>query len=444
MDIDTLLRSLACEDLPPEVQARAGMCLLDLTAIAVGGAQLPMARLIADHAHGQFGGPCPLLLDGRGASPAGVALAAGMTVDALDGHDGYNPAKGHAGCGVFAALLAYAQATGRMDGPAFLAALVAGYEAACRIAVVQHASVPDYHTSGSWVAVACAGLGARYLGLGGTALRHAMGIAEYHGPRSQMMRVIDHPTMLKDGSGWGAMAGVSAAYLAQAGFTGAPALTVEAAAGAFDDLGQRWLILEQYFKPYPVCRWAHAPVEAGLALRRAHGLSPAQIRAVQVETFHESVRLAKAEPATTEEAQYSTSYPLAVALVRGRITPQDVDGPALLDPEIRRLAQATTLLEHEKANAAFPGTRLARVTLTLADGRHLRSDWHRPRWDGDSPPSEAEIRGKYREIAEPALGRARAGALEATVRNLPRDGLAPYLALMSQPISRRTKPASPE
>ena len=54
-----------------------------------------------------------------------------------------------------------------------------------------------------------------------------MGIAEYHGPRSQMMRCIDYPTMLKDGSGFGAMAGVSAAFLAKDGFTGAPALTIE-------------------------------------------------------------------------------------------------------------------------------------------------------------------------------------------------------------------------
>jgi len=39
--------------------------------------------------------------------------------------------------------------------------------------------------------------------------------------------VINSPTMVKDGSRWGAMAGVSVAYLAANGFTGAPAFTVE-------------------------------------------------------------------------------------------------------------------------------------------------------------------------------------------------------------------------
>jgi len=32
-----------------------------------------------------------------------------MTIDALDGHDGFNPAKGHAGCGVLPALYGLTQ-----------------------------------------------------------------------------------------------------------------------------------------------------------------------------------------------------------------------------------------------------------------------------------------------------------------------------------------------
>jgi hypothetical protein len=37
------------------------------------------------------------------------------------------------------------------------------------------------------------------MGLDRRVTREALGIAEYHGPRSQMMRCIDHPTMVKDG-----------------------------------------------------------------------------------------------------------------------------------------------------------------------------------------------------------------------------------------------------
>src|SRR4029078_8036035 len=101
-------------------------------------------------------------------------------------------------------------------------------------------------------AVSAPGLRARRMGLDRARTREALGIAEYHGPRSQMMRCIDHPAMVKDGSGRGALGGVSAAYLASDGFTGAPAVVIEAdRSGIWDDLGERWYILEQYFKPYP-------------------------------------------------------------------------------------------------------------------------------------------------------------------------------------------------
>src|SRR5437764_1406593 len=80
--------------------------------------------------------------------------------------------------------------------------------------------------------------------------------------------------------------GVCAALLAQAGFTGAPALTVEsgAARDTWGDLGTRWRIREQYFKPHPVCRWAQPAIEAALALRRAHAMAPAGIDRVRIET----------------------------------------------------------------------------------------------------------------------------------------------------------------
>jgi hypothetical protein len=75
-------------------------------------------------------------------------------------------------------------------------------------------------------------IGAHLMGLDREATRHTLGIAEFHGPRSPMMRRIDHPTMLKDGSAWGALSGVTAAPLAANDFTGTPAVLVENAAEA--------------------------------------------------------------------------------------------------------------------------------------------------------------------------------------------------------------------
>ncbi|MEM6987026.1 MAG: MmgE/PrpD family protein, partial [Pseudomonadota bacterium] len=324
------------DELPSDVQHAARRCLLDLLGVAASGSTTALSHLIRRHALAHFAAPSTapsarLLVDGRRASAAGAALAGGMTIDSVDAHDGYNPAKGHAGCGVLPAWLALLDSTGDPTESEFMVGLVVGYELACRTATALHASAPDYHTSGAWVSVAAAALGARALGLNREQSRHAIGIAEYHGPRSQMMRCIDHPTMLKDGSGWGAMAGVSAAFLAADGFSGAPALTVESpeVAGHWADLGSCWRITEQYFKPYPVCRWAQPGISAALALRAQHGIEVDDIAAVRIHTFHESARLHTAAPTNTEQAQYSLPFPVAVALVHGRVGVEHIDGQGL-------------------------------------------------------------------------------------------------------------------
>jgi len=422
-------------DIPAHVRAQSELNLLDLIGVGIGGATTRASQITRSFSHAQLGGALPMLFDGRGASPAGLALAGAATIDALDGHDGYNPAKGHIGCAVFAAAMAFALDRANMDGPEFLTAIILGYELGARLATALHATVPDYHTSGAWVAVACAALGARALKLDHTATRHALGIAEYHGPRSQMMRCIDHPTMVKDGSGWGAMAGVSAAYLAQAGFTGAPALTVEQAPQYWADLGDRWKTCEQYYKPYPVCRWAQAPIEGVLTLRRQNGACAQDVARIEVETFHESVRLDMREPTGTDGAQYSTSFPCAVAMARGQVTAADISDDALQDPEILRLSRSMVMMESDRANAAFPQTRLARVRLVLHNGNILQGDWLEPRWDATAPPSEEELRAKFHALATPVAGGETTKRIEAAIHNLATDGLAPLVALICQPIS---------
>ena len=223
------------DDAPAQARDRAKDCLMDLCGIGLGGARTKLSRIICDHARQEFRGDMPLMFAPGLASPLGVALAGGMTIDALDGHDGFNPAKGHIGCALLPGLTALAPAD--CDGRAFLEAVILGYELGSRLGPQLHDDAPDYHTSGAWMAIAVALAGGRLMGLGADALRHAAGIAEFHGPRSQMMRVIDTPSMLKDGSGWGAMAGVSAAKLAASGFTGAPALTLSGSCG-----GKIWAI----------------------------------------------------------------------------------------------------------------------------------------------------------------------------------------------------------
>lgn len=394
------------EDLPAAAIHEATRCLVDTIGVAVGGSQTDLSRIIHNHAARQFGGDqATLWQDGRRVSAAGAALANGMTTDALDAHDGHKLTKGHVGCGVIPGLVAMMQAEGGSDPKELLTSIVIGYEIGTRAGIALHASACDYHTSGAWISLATAALGARQIGLTKTQTREAVGIAEYHGPRSQMMRCIDAPTMVKDGSGWGAMAGVSAAYLAKDGFTGAPAITMENPdlAGIWADLGQNWHVTQQYIKLYPVCRWAQPAAEGVLALVRDHDISADQVARIKVETFHEAKRL-NAIPTNTEQAQYSLPFAAATALVRGTIGVQEVTQNGLEDPQIMVMAKQVDISETETFNTAFPARRFARVHLHLKDGRVLSSKATEAQGDPENKVSDAVIWSKFQNLTAPVLG----------------------------------------
>jgi 2-methylcitrate dehydratase PrpD len=435
--IQGFLHDLRFDDLPREVRRQTMRCLADLIATAAAGSRTRLSRLIHEHARLHFFAPNDAprarpLLGGELISPGGAALAGGMTIDAIDAHDGHRLTKGHVGCALLPALAAVLEATGRnCSGREFLALLAAGYEIGTRAGIALHATAADYHSSGAWNAVNCAALGAFLLGADSDQMEHAIGIAEYHGPRSQMMRVVDHPTMLKDGSGWGAMAGVSAAYLAMEGFTGAPALTVTGPAvrKVWADLGQRWLILDQYFKPYPCCRWAHPGIDGALAIRRRHAPDPDQIAAVEVHTFHQATRLSQGVPANTEQAQYGVSFPIAAALAHGTLDVPQVSDAGLSDPDVLGLSARISLLRDPEYDARFPAERWARVTVTLRDGSVLESGPHTALGDPDKPMSDAALDDKYAMLTQPAWGKEKSRRVKAAIEKLdsPDNSLAQLL-----------------
>jgi len=441
---DFVLRT-SYDQIPRSTQERAKDLVLDLIGVSAGAQAIDASRIARETAVRVFNaGPgaarARLLFDGRTASRAGAAYAGATQIDALDAHDGFSMAKGHAGCGLLPALLAFTDGRRDVSGADFLAAMIIGYEVASRAGVALHGTVSDYHTSGAWVALAAAALGIRVLGGQGAVLRQAIGIAEYHGPRSQMMREIDNPTMLHDGSGWGSMVGVTSAELALSGFEGAPALTVEAeeAGPYWQDLGVEWLTERQNIKIYPVCRWAHAPIRGALRLREEHGLTVQDIARIEISAFHEAIRLAREVPTSTSKAQYSIDYPVAAALACGQLGPREVAGETFDHAGIAALMAVTEVSECDECNARFPQDRLGRTVITTKDGRRLDSGIVRAPGEPVEPVDRDGIVRKFKAYAAPAIGADRADAIEAAVMELDygEGGLARLEELIYAPASR--------
>ncbi|NKB51090.1 MAG: MmgE/PrpD family protein [Rhizobiaceae bacterium] len=437
---------LPADKIPQDVLSAAALLLVDTIGVAAGAAHLQAGTIAREMALELFQSDkesqVPMMFDGRLVSKAGAAFAGATQIDNLDAHDGYNPTKGHIGCAVVPALFAFAHRVPELTGRDSLAAFVIAYEIATRAAIALHSTVSDYHTSGAWNALGVGAMGCRLNGSSAMQLRHALGIAEFHGPRSQMMREIATPTMLHDGSGMGALVGVMASQMAMRGFEGAPAITVEACgvADIWADLGTNWTVPLNYIKPYPICRWAHAAIDAVQILQAEENFDAKDIRQIKVKTFGEAARLFPGMPDTTSKAQYSLAFAVAKMVQFGRIGVEHITGDALADNQTADILSRIVIEEDARHNRRFPESRWSDLTIELTNGRVLKSGDVHARGGPESPMDLSEIEQKFHGLCRASISAARASAIWETGLKLTepnalfRELLAEVTPMVDRPV----------
>ena len=433
-------RTVRWEDLPADVRSQAIRCLLDLCGAAVAGSRTKVAQSVTTYALYAHGiGPSIIIGTGAGSTPVGAALANGFAASALDIDDGYRPVKGHPGAVVFPAVLAAAEEA-KSSGVEFLTALVVGYEVAMRAGRILHSLYDFYHGSGAWAPVGAAAGVARLLDCGVEQAWHALGIAEFHAAMTPEMRSVDHPSMLKDGIGWGAMAGIASGQLATRGFTGIPALFDAGDAGPHltESLGDEYLILDLYFKPYACCRWAQPAIEGALSAARQIGAAAAEVAKVRVHTFEAATHLRTVAPRTTEEAQFSLPWPIACALIDGVVGPEQVTGESLADPARRELAARVEVVADAELERAFPEQALAWVEIETTEGGRARSKVLAAQGDAGTRFNDTELIKKFRDLTEPVLGSDRAKKLASAIERLPEASNLDEITGLLRPVASST------
>lgn len=388
----------------------------DLTAASIPGADLPAARVSAGWARATFApGASTLLATGEKTSAAGAAFANGVLSDTLALNDGHVLAKGHPGANVIPATLAFAEEIGAST-TRFLTAVVFGYEIAVRAAVELHRRMPLYRGAGAWGGISAAAALCHLADASDEIFARAIGLAEYHAPYTPLLRSLHRPAMTKDAIGWGAMEGVMSFELARSGFT---ALESEfLASGAMDDLGDRWLCLEGYVKPFPVIRLAQPALKAALMLRERHRIRPDDVRRVTIRTFANAAGLPKLIPANPDEAQYGLVWPVAYALAHGRY---DVKATTedLADEAAARLFPRIDVAVHQDYDALYPARRFADVTVETLSGETHASGPVEPDGEASDPAWEGYVDEKFRRSV-PGID---ALPLDEPVRDVSLDGL---------------------
>lgn len=426
-DAVEFVRSATLQHAPLAVERQVRMRVLDTLAAMTAGYRQDGIDIVREYAKNRFGdenGTTAVLLDGSGTKlhVEGATLANATAANGLDIDDGHREVKGHPAAVVVPPALAVAESQDATIND-FLEAVYVGYEIGVRAGLAIHEIDGVYTGTGSWGALGAAASIARLKGFSHEQTAHALGISEYHAPRTPIMRGVERPGMTKDGIGWGAYVGIVSAHLAESGFTGSGTVFDETGVTATATFGDTYHVTEGYLKPYPCCRWAQPGVEAVLALTASGDFDSTAVEAVRIHTFEEATHLHTRAPESPEEAQYSYPFPVAAALARGRFTQAEHAPDALTDPEILGLSESVELQTDDALNDRFPQECLARVELDAEDGRHV-SDVTRPPGARTQPLSDDARREKARRLVSPTLP---ASVIQTIERRLRGDASATEL-----------------
>jgi len=291
--------------------------------------------------------------------------------------DTYEPGTMHAGSPVVAAALALSERHG-VDGKVFLAAVLAGYEVASRVAAAVSPShyAAGFHNTGTCTVFGAAAAACRILGLDGQAMVEALGLA---GATAGGLRQHQIDGSMFDSAFHGARAAQSGVMVAQLGGegVGGPAAILEGPMGfcavmaakrdlsrLTQGLGTQFEFANTTIKPYPTCRFVHGPIEAALALKRKHGIDAPAIRAVTVATFKQSIEVSdRPQLRTPYDAVVSHQYAIALALVKERVPLAAITDSAERDPEVLALMGKVRVVHDDVLEKDFPRSWPHRVTI---------------------------------------------------------------------------------
>ena len=438
-------------DIPAEVRARARLLILDSIGIALASHGYEFSRrATAAITDLDSGGKSPVIGSVQRMDPRNAILLNGILIHGLDYDDTHSQGVIHATTSVLPTVLAVAAKQGK-SGEEMLAAYILGVEIATRLGSVAKGGFHQvgFHPTGLIGAFGCTvGTGwllglneAQYVDAQGIALSVASGSLEFLNDGAWNKRM--HP-------GWAGCAGMTAATFGRHGYTGTR-LAYEGRFGLYashlgagadydlalatQDLGKVWEVTRVSVKPLPACHFTHAPVDAALRIQK-RGIDPTQIRRITVLAPAEVIKTvcepqdAKRKPANSYEAQFSSVFLVATALVKGRLTLDDLEGDALADPRVLAL---TAISDYEiDAASRFPKYYDGEVVVELKDGTVIREREAMNRGSVDRPLTADDIIGKYRDNAARQASPARVAEIEQRILNLEQESAASLAEFLGQ------------
>lgn len=351
---------------------------------------------------------------------ASAALVNGISSHTFDFDDTHLKTIIHPAGPVASAVLALAEHT-RAQGRALIDALVLGVDVSCRIGNVMYPDHYDrgWHITGSTGMLGAAAGCARLLGLDAQRTAMALGIAASQpvGLREQFGTMAKplHP-------GAAARTGLMAALMAQHGFT-ASARALEAPRGlvqvvsdkcdwreATDELGQRFEISFNTYKPFACGIVIHPAIDAAVQLRE-RGVRPEQIDRIELSVHSLVLELTgKKEPKDGLQGKFSVYHGCAAGLIVGRAGEDEYHDDFVTRPDVDALRRKIVATVDDAIDEAAVA-----MTAVLSDGRREHIFVEHAMGSLQRPMTDAALEAKFHTLADGVIGTARAAEIIAAL-----------------------------
>lgn len=429
----------ATDDLPEPLLHEGRRSLLNFLGCALGVAATPPIDM-AMRVLLPLTGADRVTVIGRGErlDVLSAAFINAVSGNLLDYDDTHLRTVIHPTAPVAPAVFALAEQRG-LSGAAVLRAFLLGAEVECRIG---NAVSPGHYARGWHITSTCGVFGSaaaasRLLGLDAERTWHALGIAASQSAGS----VENLPSAAKNVSvGNAARNGIFAALLAEQGYTAAPA-AIEGPLGwargmgdtprieeMTEGLGQRWEIAKNTYKPYPCGIVMHAVIDACLALRRDHGLTPDRIAAVTVSgdqlLLDRGDRIVRNE----RDARVSIHHCSAVSFLYGAAGLHEFSDEITHDPAVVALRSRVTA----RLDAGSPRGAATAIVRTT-DGQVFEATVHHPKGSEQNPLTDREIEDKLRDSCRHG---GFTGAIETIIARAWEIDRLPTIAPLARALAR--------
>ena len=393
----------------PAIERRARMLFLDTLGCMIAGLAKPEPKALVTSLSRLDAGP--ILLPGTSSSISihSAAYIAGLAACWDEACEGLPRAHGRPGLHSFAAGLPLALARDHTLGE-MLSALIAGFEVAGRLGEVLRIP-PGMHVDGTWGTFGAVTTAARLLGLTPSTTVAAMQGAACHLPWSLYLPITHGANVRNAYVGDAAVRGIMHAIAIEAGIT-----TPSGAIETYDELALggdpttktmappgEWLIEQGYLKPFAAVRHVHYGAQAAIDWHHRHGRNGTKdIRSLDLSIYSEAITYCgNRSPSTPIQAQFSLSYGIAWALVKGDLAPDAYSINGLNNTEVRRLEALVAITEDPTMTSE--NRRAARLIVGTPNGAEAMVADTVP-GETDMPLSVQDVEDKFIRYATPAIG----------------------------------------